>query len=323
MHPHIYSLAPKSTSLEDLIHKAKTFVAAAKAPATLKAYRNDWRDFESWCREHRLHSLPSTPETVALYIADRASTLALGTIARRLTSITKAHQAAGFTDSRATTRHFVVGETLKGIRRTIGTAQHGKAPLFSVDIRRIVAVRREDLLGLRDAALVLVGFAGGFRRSELAGIHVCDLKFSADGVVVTVRKSKTDQEGAGRDVGLPFGASQDTCPVRALRQWLDRAAIREGPVFRSVGRYGHVSRRGLHRDSIGKLLKRAAGRAGLKVEELGGHSLRAGCVTQAAMNGVRGFVIMKQTGHKTVTTLRRYIRSGEIFRENAAAGLGI
>jgi integrase len=125
-------------------------------------------------------------------------------------------------------------------------------------------------------------------------------------------------------VGLPFGfgAIQETCPVRALSQWLDRAAIREGPVFRSVARYRHVSRRpapGFDR----QLLKRAAGRAGLKVEELGEQSLRAGCVTQAAMNGVREFVIMRQTGHKTIATFRRYIRSGEIFRENAAAGLGI
>jgi integrase len=323
MHPPTYTLVPKPASLEELIQKAKTFVAAAKAPATLKAYRNDWRDFESWCREHQLTALPSTPETVALYIADRASTLASGTIARRLTSITKAHQAAGFSDSPATTRHFVVGETLKGIRRTIGTAQQGKAPLLSTDIRRIIAARREDLLGLRDAALVLVGFAGGFRRSELADINICDLKFTVDGVVITVRKSKTDQEGAGREVGLPFGANPETCPVRALRTWLAAAKITEGSVFRSVGRYGHVARRGLHKDSIGKLLKRAAARAQLKVDALGGHSLRAGCVTQAAMNGVREFVIMRQTGHKTVATLRRYIRSGEIFRENAAAGLGI
>jgi integrase len=323
MQPHIYSLTPKPAGLEELIQKAKTFVAAAKAPATLKAYRNDWRDFESWCREHQLTALPSTPETVALYIADRASTLASGTITRRLTSITKAHQAAGFTNSPATTRHFVVGETLKGVRRTIGTAQHGKDPLLSADIRWIVAARREGLIGLRDSAIVLVGFAGGFRRSELAGICQCDLKFSSDGVVISVRKSKTDQEGAGREVGLPFGTSQETCPVRSLQQWLAASEISDGPVFRSVGRYGHVSRRGLHRDSIGKLLKRAAGRAGLKVEELGGHSLRAGCVTQAAMNGVREFVIMRQTGHKTVATLRRYIRSGEIFRENEAAGLGI
>jgi integrase len=142
-------------------------------------------------------------------------------------------------------------------------------------------------------------------------------------VVVTVRKSKTDQEGAGREVGLPFGAGQDTCPARALRAWLAATKITEGPVFRAVGRYGHVSRRGLHRDSIGKILKRAAARTGMKVNAIGGHSLRAGCVTQAAMNGVREFVIMRQTGHRTEATLRRYIRSGEIFRENAAVALGI
>lgn len=323
MQPYICSLAPQVPSIEELIQKAKIFVAAAKAPATLKAYRNDWREFESWCRDHQLPSLPSTPETVALYIADRASTLASGTITRSLTSITKAHQAAGFTNSPATTRHFVVGETLKGIRRTIGTAQHGKDPLLFADIRRIVAARRQDLLGLRDSALVLVGFAGGFRRSELAGINIFDLKFSTSGVVVTVRRSKTDLEGAGREVGLPFGSNQDTCPVRALRQWLEAAKINDGPVFRSVGRFGHVSRRGLHTDSIGKLLKRAAARTGMKVEAIGGHSLRAGCVTQAAMNGVRETQIMRQTGHRTTATLRRYIRSGEIFRENAAAGLGI
>ena len=275
MQPHVYALVSNPASLEELIQKAKTFAAAAKAPATLKAYRNDWRDFESWCRDHQLPSLPSTPETVALYIANRASTLASGTITRRLTSITKVHQAAGFTDSPATTRHFVVGETLKGIRRTIGTAQHGKDPLLSADIRRIVAARREGLIGLRDSAIVLVGFAGEFRRSELALINICDLTFSADGIVVTVRKSKTDQESAGREVGLPFGTSQETCPVRSLQQWLDKAGIREGPVFRSVGRYGHVSRRGLHKDSIGKLLKRAAARAGMSVDPLGGHSLRA------------------------------------------------
>ena len=188
MQPHIYALPSKSADIEELIQKTKTFVAAAKAPATLKAYRNDWRDFESWCEAHQLSSLPSTPEIVALYIADRASTLASGTITRRLTSITKAHQAAGFTNSPATTRHFIVGETLKGIRRTLGTAQKGKDPLLSADIRRIVAARRKDLLGLRDAALVLTGFAGGFRRSELARIHIYDLKFTAEGVVITVLK---------------------------------------------------------------------------------------------------------------------------------------
>lgn len=318
------SLVPKAKNLDDLIQKAKSFVASAKAPATLKAYRNDWRDFESWCRLQNLPSLPSTPETVSLYIADQASTRAVGTITRRLTSITKAHQAASYKDSPSSTRHFIVGETLKGIRRVNGTAQIGKSPLLTRDIRRIVAACPRTLAGLRDKALVLVGFTGAFRRSELARIQVSDLTFNKNGVVIDLRVSKTDQEGAGRKVGLPFGKNQSTCPVRALRAWLKAARIRQGPVFRRVDRSGHPARRrGLNKDSIGKLLKRAAARARMKTAVLGGHSLRAGCVTQAAMNGVREFVIQRQTGHKTVSMLRRYIRLGEIFRENAAAGLGI
>lgn len=318
------SLVPKATSLEELIQKARSFVASAKSPATLKAYRNDWRNFESWCRLQKLPSLPSTPETVSLYIADQASTRAAATITRRLTSITKAHQAAGYKDSSSSTRHFIVGETLKGIRRTIGTAQIGKSPLLTKEIRRIVGACPRTLAGLRDEALVLVGFAGAFRRSELARIEVSDLTFNKNGVVIDLRVSKTDQEGASRKVGLPFGKNKSTCPVRALRAWLKAAHIQQGPVFRRVDRCGYPSRgRGLHRDSIGKMLKRAAARARMKTGPLGGHSLRAGCVTQAAMNGVREFVIQRQTGHKTVSMLRRYIRSGEIFRENAAAGLGI
>jgi integrase len=326
MHPYICSsLAPQVTSLEELIQKAKTFVASAKSPATLKAYHNDWRDFEIWTRAHNLPSLLSTPETIALYISDQASTHAVSSITRRLTSITKAHQAAGHKESPASTRNFIVGETLKGIRRVLGTKQHGKDPLLSDDIRRIVASSLERNLGLRDKALVLVGFAGAFRRSELDQIDLSDLSFKDRiGVVIDLRVSKTDQEREGRRVGIPFANDLNFCPVRALRTWLNAAQITDGPVFRRVDRNGFPSRRGLHKDSIGKILKRAATRAHMNIDPLlGGHSLRAGCVTQAAMNGVREFVIMKQTGHKTVTTLRRYIRSGEIFRENAAAGLGI
>jgi integrase len=323
MHPSLFPIAPLTPSLEELIQKTKNFVASAKSPATLKAYRNDWRDFESWCRAHYLPSLPSTPETVALYISDRASTHAVGTITRRLTSITKAHQAAGHKESPASTHHFVVGETLKGVRRVLGTKQKGKDPLLAEDIRKIVGSSPDRTLGLRDRALVLVGFAGAFRRSELAQIRVSDLSFNKDGVIIDIRVSKTDQEGVGRKVGIPFAKAPETCPVRALTTWLEGAKISEGAVFRRVDRNGLPSRRGLHKDSIGKILKRAVARAGMQVDSLGGHSLRAGCVTQAAMNGVREFIIMKQTGHKTVTALRRYIRSGEIFRENAATDLGI
>jgi integrase len=315
--------ASNSPELERLIKAANRFIHSAKAPATVKAYRSDWRDFEAWCHHNRLTPLPATPETVALYIADRAGTLKSGTINRRLTSISVAHRAAGFSDTPASTRHMVVGETLKGIRRTIGTVQKGKDPLLTEDIRRIVRACPDTLLGFRDRSLALVGFAGGFRRSELARIEFHELTFGKRGVIVYLPTSKTDQEGAGRKVGLPFGTYLETCPVRALQQWLEAAEIVDGPVFRSVNRHQQVSKRGLYRDSIGLLLKRAAARAGMDTKPLAGHSLRAGHVTQAAMNGVSEFVIMKQTGHRSVATLQRYVRMGKIFTENAAAGLGI
>ncbi len=317
------TLASNSVELERLIQTANRFIHSAKAPATVKAYRSDWRDFASWCLQHRLTPLPATPETVALYIADRAAILRSGTITRRLTSITKAHQAAGFTDSPASTRHIVVGETLKGIRRTLGTEQKGKDPLLTPDIRRIVKACPNNLLGLRNRALALVGFAGGFRRSELVRIQFHELTFGKKGVIIHVPTSKTDQEGAGRQVGIPFGKHGKTCPVRALRVWIREAAIKEGAVFRAVDRHGRLSERGLYKDSVGTILKRAVARAGMKTKPIAGHSLRAGCVTQATMNGISEFVVMKQTGHKSVETLRRYIRLGQIFTQNAASGLGI
>lgn len=324
MYPYICPSSADPSDLTTLIERAKSLISRAKSPATLKAYRNDWRDFESWCRVHNLPALPSTPEVVVLYASDLASTRALGTITRRLTAITKAHQAAGFKESPASSRHFVVGETMKGIRRVLGTKQEGKAPLLTADVRRIVASSPDSLLGIRDNALVLTSFAGALRRSEAAQLCVSDLRFDDRlGVVVRLRYSKTDPEGAGRDVGIPYSNDPKTCPVAALRTWLDVAKITEGFVFRRVDRSGFVSRRGLHSDSIGKILKRAAARTGMNVAPISGHSTRAGCVTQAAMNGVPEHIIMKQTGHKTVATLRKYIRSGEIFRDNAAAGLGL
>jgi site-specific recombinase XerD len=197
-------LASEPLHLGDLVQRAEDFVRAAKAPATLRAYRSDWRDFEAWCVGHRLDALPAQPETVALYIADLATSCAAGTITRRLTSISKAHQAAGYSNSPASTRQAIVGETLKGIRRTIGTAQKGKDPLLTAQIRKVVACCPGGLLGMRDRALLLDGFAGAFRRSELAALLVSDLKFTEDGVIADLRRSKTDQEGAGQEVGLPW-----------------------------------------------------------------------------------------------------------------------
>jgi integrase len=309
--------------LRPLLEKVKKYAQSAKSPATIRAYRREWNHFDRWCGDHRLISLPATPETVAMYIADCASDCAVSTITRRLTAITKAHQAAGYPNSPSTTKHFIVGETMKGVRRIVGTAQLGKDPLLTADIRKIVEHCPNNLLGLRDRALVLVGYSGAFRRSEISGIDVEHISRCDDGMIVDLPRSKTDQEGAGRKVGIPWGRDPDMCPVRSLRLWLRIARIRSGPVFREVDRHGNLSKARLHPDSIGKLIKRAAVRARIEVGGIGGHSLRVGHVTQAARNGVSESRIMRQTGHKSTAMVRRYIRAGQLFTENAAKELGI
>jgi site-specific recombinase XerD len=308
--------------LVSLSQQAREFAAAAKANNTLRAYQSDWRDFRQWCETHQLAFLPASPQTVALYLTDRAATLKTSSLARRLTTINRAHQTAG-QPSPATMQNAVVSEVWKGIKRTKGIAQHGKKPLLTPDLRRMIAELPQDLRGLRDRAMLLAGFAGGFRRSELAALRVENVETTPDGLVIRLGRSKTDQEGQGRPVALPYGSDRETCPVRALRTWLEQAGITSGPLFRALDRFGVVSDKALHPDSVGYLVKRAAGRAGFETAEYAGHSLRAGLATQAAMNGATELAIMKQTGHRSLATVRKYIREGSLFRDNAATKLGL
>jgi site-specific recombinase XerD len=296
---------------------------AAKASSTRQAYAADLADFQRFTERHSLPFLPSTPEAITLYISDLAMRLSVSTIRRRMDAITSAHRDAGFADSPASPhRHFVVREVLSGIKRTLGTAQHGVDPLLAGDIRRIVAAAPDSLLGLRDRALILVGFSGGFRRSELASIlEVEDLTFSDDGLYIRMRRSKTDQEQQGRTLALPLGEHPETCPVRALRAWLEAAGITSGAVFRAVDRHGEVATHALSPRSVAKILKCAATRAGIDAASIAGHSLRAGMVTQAALNGTAEREIAKTTGHHSVTMVRRYIRDNHAFGASGQLGL--
>jgi integrase len=310
-------------SVKELTEKARLYAKSAKAPSTLRAYRSDWLQFENWCRLHQLQPLPASPETVALYIADIASNHAVATITRRLCSITERHRASGFANSPAKAHHLVVSETMKGIRRVFGTVQKGKSPLLTADIRKIVSKCPRGTRGDRDKLLILIGFAGAFRRSELAHMRVQDLSIYKDGAIIDLPRSKTDQEGEGRKVGIPRGSKRATCPVRALEHWLTSNRISMGFLLHPISKNGRVLARGLHPDSIGLIIKQAAARAGMDPRSIAGHSLRAGCVTQAAKNGVPDRQIMKQTGHKSVAMLQRYIRDLKILEQNAAARLGM
>jgi integrase len=310
--------------LDRLAAQARGFIEAAKAENSRRAYRSDWRLFAAWCQRQGLVSLPATPETVTLYLTALAADHKPASLQRKLTSITKAHQAAGF-PSPASMQHAVVSETLKGIRRTLGTAQPGKEPLLTADILGMLDSLDDDLQGCRDRALLLAGFAGGFRRSELAHLDVEDITETEDGLVIKVRRSKTDPEGQGTAVALPlpYGSAAATCPVRSCRAWIARARLTAGPVFRSVDRHGRVGSARLNAGSIARIVKRAAEAAGRDPEDYAGHSLRAGFATQAFLNGATEVAIMRQTRHKSLNTLRKYIRDRSLFRDNPAAKLGL
>ncbi len=313
--------APARPALERAAGRARDFIAAAKSPQTIRAYRSDWRHFAAWCETAGISPLPAAPETVAMYLADLAGTHRPSTLARRLAAIGKAHGAAGF-ESPAKLGHAAVGETMNGIRRVKGTAPSVKTPLLTDDIRRIVACLPPTLAGARDRAILLLGFAGGFRRSELAALDAADLAFTAEGLIIEIRFSKTDPLGRGRKTAIPAG-SGETCPVTAVRDWMSRAPVAAGPLFRAVDRRGRAAAKRLHRDSIGAIVKRSAAAAGLDPSQYAGHSLRSGLATQAYLNGASELAIMRQTGHKSMAMVRRYIRDGSLFRDNPASKLGL
>lgn len=315
-------ITPDPAELERLTSQAQQYLRAAKSEATLRAYRADWRHFAEWCRNEGFPSLPSSPETVALYLGDTAATHRPSTLSRRLTAINKVHRAAGH-PAPAQAEHLAVAETLKGIRRSHGTEQVGKEPLFTGDLRAMVDSLPAGVIGIRDRALLLLGFAGAFRRSEIAALRVDDVEETKEGLLIRIRRSKTDPEGKGREAAVPYGSTPETCPVRAWREWVAAARIDNGALFRRIDRHGHINGRGLHKDSIGGIVKRAALAAGLDPAIYAGHSLRAGFCTQAWMNGAREFDIMRQTGHRSLETLRRYIRGRGLFRDNAATKLGL
>jgi len=318
--------APSNTALarwQELEEAVRAYARASKAPNTVRAYRSDLADFTMWCTDHQLTPIPATPETVALYITALAEAGAKpSTIQRRLSALSQAHQLSGHEPS--PTQSPIVRTTMAGIRRTLGMAPAQKAAVVTAELRLLLAVTPDDTLaGLRDRALLLIGFAGGFRRGELVALDVEDVEETEDGLRIGIRRSKTDQEGEGREVGIPRGQKSETDPVRALRAWRAAACVDTGPLFRPVNRHDTVRNCRLSAEGAAGIVKRAAERAGLDPTRYAGHSLRSGLATSAAASGAPERAIMRQTGHRSVEMVRRYIRTGSLFQENAAAYVGL
>lgn len=319
--PHDATRQPDAqlATIVDGAARADDYAGKSKSAATIRAYASGWRDFLQFCEQRDLSALPATDATVAAYLAGLADGGAkAATIARRLVVISQAHRAA---DLPSPTTSSLVRRTHAGIRRSIGTAQLGKAPAKIDDLKLMLGVLPETRVGLRDRALLLLGFAGAFRRSELVSLDVADLEFSQAGLIVTLRKSKTDQEGRSRRLGIPFGSSEKTCPVRAVKAWLEAARIGSGPVFRSLDRFQRVQPKRLSAERVALIVKRRAKQAGLDPDRYAGHSLRAGLATSAAAGGASERDIMAQTGHRSADMVRRYIREANLFASTNAASL--
>ena len=292
--------------------KSKAYRAAADAPATLRAYAADLAHFKAWCEAHGFRPMPASAETVGAYLAAAGLGYAPPTLRRRVAAIARAHRIA---KQPLDTRHPAIRETLRGIARTHGEPARRSAALTTDEIRRLVEVCGDDLAGLRDRALLLIGFAGALRRSELVGLDVAHVKPTPSGLRLMIPRSKTDAAGEGAEVGIMRGAREDTCPVRALRAWLRAAKIGDGPIFRRITQWGTVGTKRLHPDAVRQILARRAPAAGIKgthLEPVTPHGMRAGFVTTAYRNGVPDEEIMGHTRHRSLTTMRSYVRRAKL-----------
>jgi site-specific recombinase XerD len=319
----ILSHRPTNTEigpLAEIADRASEFMHQSKAANTVRAYRADWAHFTVWCQSQGQASLPATAETVALYVTDLAATHKPSTITRRISAISQAHQIAGMETPTGSAKVRLV---MAGIRRSMGTAQKGKTPILVDDLRRMLAGLPGNLLGVRDRVLLLIGFCGAFRRSELVALDAADVAITRDGLVVTIRRSKTDQEGESRKLGIPYASHLETCPVRSLQDWLQKSGITEGPLFRPIDRFSKMAAIRLSAAAVADIVKRYAAAVGLDATEFAGHSLRSGLATSAAAAGASERSIMRQTGHRSEKMVRRYIRDGSLFRENAVAAVGL
>ena len=305
-----------SAGLVEASVSAEIYARAEKSASTRKAYESDLRNFGTWCEKSAAGFMPATPDTVAAYIASLADAgLSASTVMRRLAAIAYGHRRLNLADPTEDER---VKQVLRGIKRTIGTAAKQKAPATAKYIRAMVKALPDTMLGKRDRALLLIGFAGALRRSELVALNVADIERQPEGILIRIRWSKTDQEGAGQTIAVPRGAKLKV--IEALDAWLDAAGITSGPIFRPINKGGRVLPGRLTDQSVALVVKYRASAAKLDPKLFAGHSLRAGFVTSALEDGADTLRVMDVTRHRSVDTLRKYDRRAKAFVAHAGKG---
>lgn len=311
IHPAV--VAPSVTD------RARRYASASRSPRTWRAYRSDMRHYTEWCLENGHCPLPAVPETVAAYLVAFAGVLSCATLQRRLTAISVAHQTSGH---ETPTRSTLVRTIHAGIRREHGAPPRKAAAARTDAITAMLGTLGDRLIDHRDRALILIGYTGALRRSELVGLDVADITEDYAGLRLRIARSKTDQDGQGATVGVPRGSTPGTCPVHAWRTWVEESGITSGPAFRAVTKGGEVRRERMAGRAVARIIQRRADAAGL-VGDWSGHSLRAGFATEGYARGTRELRIMRHGRWKSVAAMRGYVEQGGLWVDNAAADLGL
>ena len=306
------------TNLKKLHEDTLNNLKSSKANNTLRAYKSDFKDFGVFCAKHGFSSMPTEPKVVSLYLTHLSTNSKISTLRRRLVSIGVVHKLKGhYLD----TKHPIIIENLMGIKRKKGSVQIGKKPILINHLKQIINVideqKIEKIKKLRNKTLILLGFGGGFRRTELISINKEDLDFVDEGVKITLRRSKTDQFGEGLIKGLPYFTNEKYCPVTNLKNWLILSKIKTGPIFRRFKKGTILTDHRLTDQSVVLIIKDCLKIAGIENQNFSGHSLRSGFATVAAASGADERSIMAMTGHKTTQMVRRYIKDANLFKNNA------
>ena len=307
------------TDIKALQEETLLNLQSSKANNTVRAYKSDFKDFALFCAKNGFKPLPSEPKIVSLYLTHLSTKeVKMSTLKRRLVSIGVIHKLKGhYLD----TKHPAIIENIMGIKRRKGSIQNGKKPIsinhLKAIIKSIDEQKSEDIKKLRNKSLILIGFAGGFRRNELISIDYNDLDFVSEGLKITLRRSKTDQFGEGSVKALPYFDTPEYCPVINLRKWLDISNIKDGPIFRSFSKGTKLTEKRLSDQSVALLLKEHLNLSGIDSSNFSGHSLRSGFATVSAESGADERSIMAMTGHKSTEMVRRYIKEANLFKNNA------
>ena len=312
------------TDLKSLHEETLNNLKNSKANNTLRAYKSDFKDFGAFCARHGFDSLPTEPKVVSLYLTHLSKNSKISTLRRRLVSISMVHKLKGhYLD----TKNPIIIENLMGIKRVKGSIQKGKKPILINHLKAIINIIDQQKIGeikkARDKTIILVGFGGGFRRTEIISIDHEDLEFVSEGVKITIKRSKTDQFGEGMIKGLPYFSNENYCPVINLKKWLELSNIKSGPIFRRFSKGLTLTKNRLTDQSVVLIIKDYLNLAGIENTNYSGHSLRSGFATVAAEFGANERSIMAMTGHKTTQMVRRYIREANIFKNNALSKIKI